>query len=76
MRLHPNPPRFITVVVALVLVVVGLVFAWPIQNLVPIFHPLVTALASVGLKLDQDLAYLCLFASPCLLVAGSLLRGI
>src|SRR6185437_9017493 len=51
MRLQPNPPRLITVALALVL-------------------------GGVGLTMDRQLAYLCLFACPSLLVIGSLLPGI
>ena len=37
MRLQPNPPRLITVGIALILGAIGLVYAWPIDGLVP--HP-------------------------------------
>ena len=76
MRLQPNPPRLITVGIALVLGAIGLVYAWPIDGLVPILAPVTDALASVGLTMDRELAYLCLFACPSLLVVGSLLPGI
>lgn len=76
MRLQPNPPRLITVGVALVLGTVGLVYAWPIDALVPILDPVTDLLANVGLTMDRELADLCLFACPSLLVVGSLLPGI
>lgn len=76
MRLQPNPPRLITVGIALALGAIGLVYAWPISSLVPILDPLTDALGSVGLAMDRELAYLCLFACPSLLVIGSLLPGI
>ena len=76
MRLQPNPPRLITVGVALVLGAIGLVYAWPISSLVPILDPLTDVIGSVGLTMDRELAYLCLFACPSLLVIGSLLPGI
>ena len=76
MRLHPNPPRLITVVVALVLGVIGFVLAWPVEGLVPLLDPVRDVLATVGLTLDRELAYLMLFACPTLLVVGSLLPGI
>ena len=76
MRLEPNPPRLVTVVIALVLGVIGLVYAWPITALVPLLDPVASALGSVGLTLDRELANLCLFACPSLLVVGSLLPGI
>jgi hypothetical protein len=76
MRLEPNPPRLVTVVIALVLGAVGLVWAWPIDALVPLLDPVASVAASIGLAADRELGYLCLFASPTLLVAGSLLPGI
>jgi hypothetical protein len=76
MRLEPNPPRLITVAVALVVGAIGLVYAWPIDSLVPVLDPVTDVLSSVGLTMDRELAYLCLFACPSLLVVGSLLPGI
>ena len=76
MRLQPNPPRLITVGVALVLGAIGVVYAWPIDALVPILDPVTNLLANVGLTMDRELADLCLFACPSLLVVGSLLPGI
>ncbi len=76
MRLQPNPPRMITVALALVLGVVGLIYAWPIDSLVSVLDPLTKVLSSVGLAADRELGYLALFACPSLLVVGSLLPGI
>jgi len=76
MRLHPNPPRLVTVALAIALGVVGLAFALPFEPAMTILAPLVALLGSFGLVLDRELAYLFLFASPTLLVAGSLLPGI
>jgi hypothetical protein len=76
MRLQPNPPRLITVGIALALGIIGFVYAWPVDSLVPVLEPLTKAFASVGLTLDRDLGDLCLFACPTLLVVGSLLPGI
>lgn len=76
MRLAPNPPRLVTVVIALALGGIGLVYAWPIDALVPILDPVAKMVASVGLTMDRELGYLCLFACPSLLVVGSLLPGI
>lgn len=76
MRLQPNPPRMITVGIALVLGAIGLVYAWPIDSLVPILDPVAQILSTVGLVMDRELGYLCLFACPSLLVVGSLLPGI
>jgi hypothetical protein len=76
MRLEPNPPRLITVAIALVVGAIGLVYAWPIDSLVPVLDPVTDLLSTVGLTMDRELAYLCLFACPSLLVVGSLLPGI
>ena len=66
----------ITVAVALVLGAVGLAYAWPIDALVNVLQPVTDAIASVGLTMDRELGFLCLFACPSLLVIGSLLPGI
>ena len=76
MRLEANPPRLITVAIALVVGAIGLVYAWPIDSLVPVLDPVTDLLSTVGLTMDRELAYLCLFACPSLLVVGSLLPGI
>jgi hypothetical protein len=76
MRLHPNPPRMITVGIAVALGLVGLVYAWPIDAVIPILAPITDQVAKIGLELNRELGYLCLFASSSLLVVGSLLPGI
>lgn len=76
MRLQPNPPRLITVGIAIALGAIGLVYGWPIDSLVPILDPVAQFVATFGISMDREIAYLCLFASPTLLVVGSLLPGI
>jgi len=76
MRLQPNPPRMITVVIAVVLGAIGLIYAWPIDGLVTVIAPITDIVASYGLTMDRELGYLALFACPSLLVVGSLLPGI
>ena len=66
----------ITVVIALALGALGLIYAWPIDGLVTVVAPLTDVIASYGLVMDRELGYLCLFACPSLLVVGSLLPGI
>ena len=76
MQLQPNPPRVITVIVALILAVVGVAYAWPLDSLVSVLAPVSEIARSVGLTLDRTFGFLCLFASPSLLIIGSLLPGI
>jgi hypothetical protein len=76
MRLHPNPPRLVTVALAVALGVLGLALALPIDAALPLLEPVEPILSPLGLALDRQLGYLCLFLSPSLLVAGSLLPGI
>jgi hypothetical protein len=76
MRLKPNAPRLITVVIALVLGVIGFLFLWPVEPLVPLLNPIRDVLGAVGLTLDRQLASLALAACPTLLAVGSLVRGI
>lgn len=75
-RLHPNPPRLITVGIAIALAAIGFVYAWPADGLIPVLVPVADAAAGLGLTLNREMGYLGLFASACLLVAGSLLPGI
>ena len=77
MRLHPNPPRLVSVALALGLAVIGVAFALPVDAAMPLLEPIVEPVAgAIGLALDVELGYLCLFLSAGLLVAGSLLPGI
>jgi hypothetical protein len=76
MKLHPNPPRMITVGIAVALAVVGSILAWPIGPAVSLLAPIGDITGGFGLALDAQTGYLCLFASSALLVAGSLLPGI
>lgn len=76
MRLHPNPPRMVTVVLAIALAVVGVILAWPIAPAVSLLAPVGDITSGFGLGLTAETGYLCLLASSALLVAGSLLRGI
>jgi hypothetical protein len=66
----------VTVVVAVALATVGLVLAWPIDSLLGPLAPLDDILRPFGLGLDRQTGFLMLFASPALLVVGSLLPQI
>ena len=76
MKLHPNPPRMVTVALAVALGVIGLSLAWPIAPAVSLLAPVADVVKGVGIAFDAQLGWLCLFASSALLVAGSLLPGI
>ena len=75
--MHPNPPRLITVVIAVALGVIGLAFALPIPQAVDVLRPILGPVTGTfGMPLDAQLGWLLLFASAVLLLAGSLLPGI
>jgi len=76
MNLHPNPPRMVTVVLAVALGLVGVALAWPIDPALALLGPVLDPIKSLGLAMDQTTGFLCLLASSTLLVAGSLLPGI
>jgi hypothetical protein len=76
MKLHPNPPRLVTVALAVALAVIGFILAWPVAPLLPVLAPVTDLVAGFGLTLNREIGYLGLFASGCLMVAGSLLPGI
>ena len=74
--LRPNPPRLITVVIAVALILVGLsatVFPIDIVN-----QALDLVQSTIGTNIDvtTEVAWLFLFAGDALLIAGSLLPGI
>ncbi|HYO44681.1 MAG TPA: hypothetical protein VES19_15890 [Candidatus Limnocylindrales bacterium] len=76
MKLHPNPPRMVTVGLAVALAVVGVVLTLPIEPLVSLLAPVADVMKGFGLALDAETGYLCLFGSSALMVAGSLLPAI
>ena len=76
--LRPNPPRMITVVIAVALLVIGL--SWTILP-IPALNDFLAAnvnpvLAGYGLPYGRDAGYWFLLASPVLLIIGSLFPGI
>ena len=74
--LRPNPPRLITIVIALALVLVGLsatVFPIDFVNEALAF---VQGYLGTDVAVTSQLAWLALFAGNLLLIAGSLLPGI
>jgi hypothetical protein len=74
--LRPNPPRLVTVVIAVALVLVGLsATVFPI-DFVGQALDVVQGYFGTNIELTTEMAWLFLFAGDALLVAGSLLPGI
>jgi hypothetical protein len=74
--MHPNPPRLITVVVALALIVIGIsATIFPI-DIVGELVAWVQTYTGTNLELTREIGWLCLLAGDALLVIGSLLPGI
>ena len=78
--MRPNPPKIVTVVLALVLMVIGLVLVYAPSTLNDIVRqlPLGADLTRQLLDLIEKkvVAFVALAASPLLLIAGSLLKGL
>jgi len=74
--LRPNPPRLVTVVVAVALVLVGLsATVFPI-DIVNEALALVQSTIGIDIEVTTEIAWLFLFAGDALLIIGSLLPGI
>ena len=74
--LRPNPPRLITVVIAVALILVGLsATVFPI-DIVNQALDLVQSRIGTNIEVTTEVAWLFLFAGDALLIAGSLLPGI
>ena len=74
--MRPNPPRFVTVVIALALIVVGVsVTVFPL-DFVNQALDLVQSTLGTDITVTTELGWLFLLAGDLLLVAGSLLPGI
>jgi hypothetical protein len=81
MRLRPNPPRMVTVVLSVALLAVGLALIFlPQAEAVDLVRqvslPRDIENLAISLIAEQMIAYVCLAASPLLLIVGSLLPGI
>ena len=74
--LRPNPPRLVTVVVALALVLVGLsATVFPVDFVNQALEIVQNAIGT-DIRVTTEIAWLCLFLGDGLLIAGSLLPGI
>jgi hypothetical protein len=74
--LRPNPPRLITVVIAVALVLVGLSATILPLDFVNEALAIVQGTIGTDIAVTTEIAWLFLFAGNALLVAGSLLPGI
>ena len=74
--LRPNPPRLVTVVLAVALVLVGISATVFPLDFVNAALDVVQGYAGTNIEVTTELAWLALFAGNLLLVAGSLLPGI
>lgn len=74
--LRPNPPRLVTVVIAVALVLVGLSATVFPLDFVNAALDVVQGYLGTDIEVTTELAWLFLFAGDVLLVAGSLLPGI
>jgi len=74
--LRPNPPKLVTVVIAVALIVVGLsVTIFPL-DFVNQALDLVQSTIRTNIEVTEQLGWLFLLAGNALLIAGSLLPGI
>ena len=74
--LRPNPPRLITVVIAVALVLVGLSATIFPLDFVNEALAIVQGAIGTDIAVTTEIAWLFLFAGNALLIAGSLLPGI
>lgn len=74
--LRPNPPRLVTVVLAVALVLVGISATVFPLDFVNAALDVVQGYVGTNIEVTVEIAWLALFAGNLLLVAGSLLPGI
>ena len=74
--LNPNPPRMITVVIAVALILVGLSATVLPLDFVNAALDVVQDTLGTSLEITTEVGWLSLFAGDALLIAGSLLPGI
>jgi len=79
--MRPNPPKIVTVALAVLLLVVGLALIYvPTADAADLVRkvglPNDIQRQVIDLMAERVVAYLCLAASSLLLIAGSLLKGL
>ena len=72
----PNPPRLVTVALAVVLLVVGLSLTLVPIGVVNEFVVSLPATLGIAVAPTAQLGWICLLAANALLVVGSLVRGL
>ena len=74
--MRPNPPRMLTVVTAILLLVVGLSIEGSILS-IPGLNDLIADLSrQFDVRITEQLARAAIVGSPVILILGSLLRGL
>lgn len=74
--LRPNPPRLITIVIAIALLVVGLSATILPVDFVNQALDMAQATFGTNIAITTQIGWLCLLAANAALIAGSLLPGI
>jgi hypothetical protein len=74
--MRPNPPRGITILVAVILLIIGAILALPVSQAVNLLDPVAKALAPSGIRFNAQLGYVLLLVGDVLLILGSLVRGL
>jgi hypothetical protein len=72
--MQPNPPRGITILIAVVLLIIGAILALPVAQAVRLLDPIADAVPAI--RLDRQLGYVLLLVGDGLLILGSLVRGL
>jgi hypothetical protein len=71
-----NPPTFITIIVAIVLLIVGLSLEGSLFSVTALNGLVADLLRPVGIAANREFAEILIVVAPTLLVLGSLIRGL
>ena len=74
--MHPNPPKLVTVAIAVALILVGLSATVFPLDFVNAALDVVQSYLGTNIEVTTEIAWLFLLAGDALLIAGSLLPGI
>jgi hypothetical protein len=73
---HPNPPRLVTVALAIALILIGLSATVLPLDFVNVALDLVQRTIGTNIVVTTEIAWLCLLGGDLLLIVGSLFPGI